>query len=274
MSSMKSDLQNNRQNENIISNKDNPSNFTVKYSNDIKNHVKKQVNILDILDTMVASNVEASVAANGVRDNVIACADDGGDNLIKDDGAISQNIERSPPDGSIGTRKKRSGNDYESCCNELSVYINVVEDDTVKDIHNKWVGSYFLQSSMSNANLLVYERQTSKRYLYIRRQGTHVDLIVSFYLFFIKTFYIFVFTFSTGRSQLHTLKLGATRAACMVAMRMTPSFRHLAKLTCSTDQSQLSLIQICALFMKTLTSTPTTSGLVAEGKRIRTLLIP
>ena len=76
---MKSDLQNNPQNENIISNKDNPSNFTVKYSNDIKNHVKKQVNILDILDTMVASNVEASVAANGVRDNVIACADDGGD---------------------------------------------------------------------------------------------------------------------------------------------------------------------------------------------------
>ena len=166
---MKSDLQNNPQNENIISNKDNPSNFTVKYSNDIKNHVKKQVNILDILDTMVASNVEASVAANGVRDNVIACADDGGDNLIKDDGAISQNSERSPQDGSIGTRRKRSGDDYGSCCNELSVYINVVEDDTVKDIHNKWVGSYFLQSSMSNVNLLVYERQTSKRYLYIRR---------------------------------------------------------------------------------------------------------
>ena len=173
MSSMKSDLQNNPQNENIISNKDNSSNFTVKYSNDIKNHVKKQVNILDILDTMVASNVEASVAANGVRDNVIACADDGGDgggdNLIKDDGAISQNSERSPQDGSIGTRRKRSGDDYGSCCNELSVYINVVEDDAVKDIHNKWVGSYLLQSSMSNANLLVYERQTSKRYLYIRR---------------------------------------------------------------------------------------------------------
>ena len=33
------------------------------------------MNILDILDTMVASNVEASVAANGVRDNVIACDD-------------------------------------------------------------------------------------------------------------------------------------------------------------------------------------------------------
>ena len=225
---------------------------------------------------MVASNVEASVAANGVRDNVIACADDGGDgggdNLIKDAGAISQNSERSPQDGSIGNRKKRSGNDYESCCNELSVNINVVEDETVKDIHNKWVGSYFLQSSMSNVNLLVYERQTSKRYLYIRRQGTHVDLNISFCLF-IKTFYIFVFTFSTGRSQLHTLRLGATLAACMVAMRMMPSFRPLARLTCSTDQSQLSLVQICALFMKTLTSTPTTSGLVAEGKRIRMLLI-
>ena len=30
-------------------------------------------NIMDILDTMVASNVEASMAANAVRENVIAC---------------------------------------------------------------------------------------------------------------------------------------------------------------------------------------------------------
>ena len=31
------------------------------------------MNILDILDTMVASDVETSVAANGVRENVLAC---------------------------------------------------------------------------------------------------------------------------------------------------------------------------------------------------------
>ena len=225
---------------------------------------------------MVASNVEASVAANGVRDNVIACADDGGDgggeNLINDDGAISQNNERRPQDGSIGTRKKRSGNDYESCCSELFVNINVVEDETVKDIHNKWVGSYLLQSSMSNANLLVYERQTSKRYLYIRRQGTHVNLNISFCLF-IKTFHIFVFTFSTGRSQLHTLKLGATLAACMVAMKMPPSFRPLAKLTCSMGQSQWILGRTCAWSTRCRISTPTMSGLVGQGKRNRMLLI-
>ena len=34
----------------------------------------KTINILDILDTMVASNVEASVAANQ-RENVAACAE-------------------------------------------------------------------------------------------------------------------------------------------------------------------------------------------------------
>ena len=34
----------------------------------------KEANILDILDTMVASNVEASVAANSVRENVVACS--------------------------------------------------------------------------------------------------------------------------------------------------------------------------------------------------------
>ena len=31
------------------------------------------INILDILDTMIAPDVDASVAANGVRENEIAC---------------------------------------------------------------------------------------------------------------------------------------------------------------------------------------------------------
>ena len=38
---------------------------------------EKPVNILDILDTMIAPDVEASVAANGVRKNVFACKDSG-----------------------------------------------------------------------------------------------------------------------------------------------------------------------------------------------------
>ena len=33
-------------------------------------------NILDILDTMIASDVEASFAANGVRENAFACSED------------------------------------------------------------------------------------------------------------------------------------------------------------------------------------------------------
>ena len=36
----------------------------------------KATNILDILDTMVASNLEASVAANSVRENVAACSEE------------------------------------------------------------------------------------------------------------------------------------------------------------------------------------------------------
>ena len=35
----------------------------------------KPVNILEILDTMIVPNVEASVAANGVRENALACKD-------------------------------------------------------------------------------------------------------------------------------------------------------------------------------------------------------
>ena len=39
-----------------------------------ENSAREQpISILDILDTMVAPNVEASVAANGVRENAIAC---------------------------------------------------------------------------------------------------------------------------------------------------------------------------------------------------------
>ena len=139
------------------------------------------MNILDILDTMVASNVEAAVAANGVRDNVIACADDQHANVQETHDALVEETTRknttqrngnaAPNDINI-KRSKRSGIDFASCCDKLYVHITVVDDDNVKDVHEEWVGSYMLQSQMSNADLLVYERQiTKKRYLYIHRQS-------------------------------------------------------------------------------------------------------
>ena len=138
------------------------------------------MNILDILDTMVASNVEAAVAANGVRDNVIACADDQHkknvqqkhDDLFEETtrNNITQVNGNASPNNINIKRSKRSGNDFASCCDKLYVHITVVDDDNVKDVHEEWVGSYMLQSQMSNADLLVYERQiTEKRYLYIHR---------------------------------------------------------------------------------------------------------
>ena len=141
------------------------------------------MNILDILDTMVASNVEASVAANGVRDNVIACADDDQPKKNvqqKHDDLVEETTRNNITQGNVNTapnninikRSKRSGNDFASCCDKLYVHITVVDDDNVKDVHEEWVGSYMLQSQMSNADLLVYERQTTKkRYLYIHRQS-------------------------------------------------------------------------------------------------------
>ena len=139
------------------------------------------MNILDILDTMVASNVEASVAANGVRDNVIACDDEENKNEqqgYEKEGMKAQKVndtldgQKKPNkvESSI-SRRKRSLYDFSTCCDKLYVLLPVVEDDNVKDVHNEWVGSYLLQSEMSTADLLVYERQiTQKRYLYIRRQ--------------------------------------------------------------------------------------------------------
>ena len=152
--------------------------FQIKKMNSSK---EKQVNILDILDTMVASNVEASVAANGVRDNVIACADDdphknaqqGSYNLGEETtGRLPTIQDGSSNDENIGNRRKRSETDLASCCDELYVHITVVEDPNVKEVHEEWVGSYLLESQASSADLLVYKRQTtSKRYLYIRRQS-------------------------------------------------------------------------------------------------------
>lgn len=141
---------------------------------------EKQVNILDILDTMVASNVEASVAANGVRDNVIACADDEHKNAQQGNHDLDEETGSKTPttrdkisnsqDEKIGNRGKRSTTDLESCCDELYVHITVVDDDNVKEVHEEWVGSYLLQSQLSSTDLLVYKRQTTKkRYLYIRR---------------------------------------------------------------------------------------------------------
>ena len=46
-----------------------------KYMAEIFQIPNKTMNILDILDTMVASNVEASVAANSVRENEAACSE-------------------------------------------------------------------------------------------------------------------------------------------------------------------------------------------------------
>ena len=134
---------------------------------------------MDILDTMVATNAEASVAANGIRDNVIACA--GTDNKKKDEsealdtktpGAAAQNTK-----GRSENRSKRSVNEFTACCKELSVQISdkIVDNlkDNLKDTHNEWVGPYFLESQMSNANQLVYKRSSRKRYLFIRRQSNN-----------------------------------------------------------------------------------------------------
>ena len=140
---------------------------------------------MDILDTMVASNAEASVAANGLRDNIIACA--GGEESTKDENDEIQNTKTATtvvPDmedynDTIGARRKRSGSDLTACCKELFLS---VPWPYVQDIHGEWGslggGSYFLQPQMSDVDRLVYKAnvaysfQTPRhRYIYIRRQS-------------------------------------------------------------------------------------------------------
>ena len=80
-----------------------------------------QVNILDILDTMVASDVETSVAANGVRENVLACTGGAFDHFVTV-GVIVLNSYRphkNQPQQSASLsgdkRKKRQVNFEENC---------------------------------------------------------------------------------------------------------------------------------------------------------------
>ena len=128
---------------------------------------------------MVASNAEASVAANGLRDNIIACA--GGEESTKDEYDEIQNTKTATtvvPDmedynDTIGARRKRSGNDLTACCKELRL---TVPYPWPQDIHMEWGSSYFLQTEMSDVDQLVYKAnvaysfQTPRhRYLYIRR---------------------------------------------------------------------------------------------------------
>ena len=51
-------------------------------------------NIMDILDTMVATNVEASVAANSVRDNVFACRGNNIERKSQGQKTLGQNLPR------------------------------------------------------------------------------------------------------------------------------------------------------------------------------------
>ena len=131
---------------------------------------------------MVASNAEASVAANGLRDNIIACA--GGEESTKDEYDEIQNTKTATtvvPDmedynDTIGARRKRSGIDFTACCKELLLKLPY---PWPQDIHMEWRGvKYFLQTEMSDVDRLVYKAnvawdfQTPRhRYLYIRRQS-------------------------------------------------------------------------------------------------------
>ena len=97
----------------------------------INTESSEAANILDILNTMVASDVDVSVGLNGVRDNVIACT--GTENDIE----------------STNSREKRNAEDKletdEFCCEKMQFIIDLealgVSSDKMAN-HQKWSGSY------------------------------------------------------------------------------------------------------------------------------------
>ena len=102
------------------------------------------VNILDILDTMIASNLEASVAANGVRENVLACKETTSTPAV--------------------VRRKREV----ECCKEIFVAIEVesIIPDVSEDIKTEHLDFHgFYELTGSTENHLYYKKKDKMRWL-------------------------------------------------------------------------------------------------------------
>ena len=109
---------------------------------------EEPANIMDILDTMVASNVEDSVTANAVRENVIAC----------------DSAKEAKSTGS-GRRKRSS----ESCCQQILIErkehlpgLSLEQNNTIEE----WEGTYNLTDK--NETHVMYKKDNN-RILYVRK---------------------------------------------------------------------------------------------------------
>ena len=103
----------------------------------INTESSEAANILDMLNTMVASDVDVSVGLNGVRDNVIACAE------------TENDIE------STNSRKKRNTEDKletdEFCCEKMQLTIDLEALGVSSDkmgMQQMWSGLYTFSDEM------------------------------------------------------------------------------------------------------------------------------
>ena len=128
---------------------------------------QEPANLMDILDTMVASNVEASMAANAVRENIIAC-------------------NRSARE-EMTARKKRDTNPHCQMLNidnqqqvqllETSMLLGLPQWDSATRLEktqnlveqNKWTGNYALVNTEQDE--LVYRRKDNNRALHVKRSS-------------------------------------------------------------------------------------------------------
>ena len=126
---------------------------------------KHPVNILDILDTMVASNVEASLAANGVRENVLACQDI--------PSFISTTTTTTTTTTTLTPTTTPNNPKWKECCQNIEISLKVAVGIGEYSWHKEFDGNYTLTQIVSLDNI-IYTKTNLKRYLTIKRENNKI----------------------------------------------------------------------------------------------------
>ena len=114
-------------------------------------------NILDILNTMIASNIDASVGLNGVRENQIAC------------GAVEDKHVPAPNNNKREVKRPVE----EFCCEKMSL---TLDQKSVENLgiggklewHRKWGGEYTYNDGLGVYRNFIY------RYIKLKKEGDNM----------------------------------------------------------------------------------------------------
>ena len=137
--------------------------------------------IMDIIDTMLAPKIEAAVAANSVRDNIIACS--GEADRCEENTMATENI----------IRKKREVTSGSQCCTSMNVS-STASSQIVADM----LGIYRIETGACNQGM--YKVKTLPQAF-----GTYIQLRISSYFLGCLNYFLSYFGYHFNQCPLHRI---------------------------------------------------------------------